>query len=72
MILDNMRDLYKDAVSSFAFPTYGNGLKEIAAYMGHKWRHPDVDALESIAFYFLYVARPQEAQGQDSESHRLQ
>lgn len=24
-----MRDLYKDAVSTFAFPTYGNGLKEV-------------------------------------------
>jgi len=58
LILENMRDLYKDAVSSFAFPTYGNGLKEIAAYMGHKWRHPNVDALESIAFYFLYVQDP--------------
>lgn len=58
LIFENMRDLYKDAVSNFAFPTCGNGLKEIAAYMGHKWRHPDVDALESIALYFLYVQDP--------------
>jgi len=54
----NMRDLYKDAVSCFAFPTYGNGLKEVASYMGYKWKHPDVNALESIALYFQYVEAP--------------
>ena len=50
-----MRDLYKDAVSNFAFPTYSNGLKEVAKYIGYKWKHADVDALESIALYFQYV-----------------
>lgn len=54
-----MRDLYKDAVSSFAFPTYSNGLKEIANYMGYKWKHPDVTALESITFYLQYVEAPE-------------
>ena len=58
VIFGNMRDLYKDAVSCFAFPTYGNGLKQIASYMGYKWKHPDVDALESIALYFQYVEDP--------------
>ncbi len=57
-ILDSMRDLYKDAVANFAFPTYGNGLKEIAAYIGYKWKHADVNAMESIAMYFEYVKDP--------------
>ena len=58
VIFSNMRDLYRDAVSSFAFPTYGNGLKEVASYMGYKWKHPDVNALESITFYLRYVEDP--------------
>lgn len=58
VIVGNMRDLYKDAVSCFAFPTYGNGLKEVANYMGYRWKHPDVNALESIALYFQYVEDP--------------
>jgi predicted RecB family nuclease len=57
-ILGNMRDLYKDATISFAFPTYGNGLKEIAAYIGYKWKHADVNAMESIAMYLQYVNDP--------------
>lgn len=58
LIFRNMRDLYKDAVSNFAFPTYGNGLKEVAKYIGYKWKHADVDALESIALYLQYVENP--------------
>ena len=57
-ILANMRDLYKDATLNFAFPTYGNGLKEVAAYIGYKWKHADVNAMESIALYFQYVQNP--------------
>jgi uncharacterized protein len=57
-ILANMRDLYKDATQNFAFPTYGNGLKEIAAYIGYKWKHADVNAMESIALYFQYLQYP--------------
>ena len=57
-IFENMRDLYKDAVSSFAFPTYGNGLKQIAAYIGHNWKHKDVNAMESMALYFQYIQDP--------------
>ncbi|GFP42025.1 hypothetical protein HKBW3C_01151, partial [Candidatus Hakubella thermalkaliphila] len=45
VILENMRDLYRDAIACFVFPTYGNGLKEVANYMGYKWKHPDVNAL---------------------------
>jgi uncharacterized protein len=57
-ILANMIDLHKIATSNFAFPTYGNGLKEIAPYVGYKWKHADVNAMESIALYFQYVQDP--------------
>lgn len=55
LLFSNMRDIYKDAVSSFAFPTYGNGLKAIAAYIGYEWKHKEVSARESIAIYLQYV-----------------
>jgi uncharacterized protein len=58
MLLKNMRNLYADAASAFAFPTYGYGLKEVAKYMGFRWRHEDVDATESIAFYLQYLDDP--------------
>lgn len=57
-LFGRLRDLYKDAVSSFAFPTYGNGLKEIAEYMGFSWRH-DIDAMDSIVLFFKYVQDPE-------------
>lgn len=59
MLFDNMRDLYKDAISCFAYPTYGNGLKEVAKFMGYEWRHEDVNAMESIAIYFQYTNDPE-------------
>jgi len=58
ILFGNLRDLYRDAVSCFAFPTYSNGLKDIAMYMGYSWRDADVDALESIALYLQYVEAP--------------
>ncbi len=57
-ILGSMRDLYKDAVSSFAFPTYSRRLKDIAHHIGYEWTHPDVDAMESIALYLQYAEDP--------------
>ena len=60
LVFSNMRDLYKDATSTFAFPTYGNGLKEIAPYIGYKWKHEEINAMESIAIYLQYVKDKQE------------
>lgn len=57
-ILDHMQDLYKTATDTFAFPTFGNGLKVVAAYIGFKWKQQDVNALESIALYFEYIQNP--------------
>lgn len=58
MVFEQMIDIYKIATSSVAFPTYGNGLKPVAKYLGFTWRHKNVDATESIALYLDYVANP--------------
>ncbi len=55
-----IRDLYKDTVSCFAFPTYGNGLKQVAKYMGFSWRDKSINAMESVAVYFKYIENPEE------------
>ena len=54
-VLDYLIDVHKVATDSVAFPTYGNGLKQIAPYIGFRWRHKDVSATESIAMYLDYV-----------------
>ena len=59
-VLDYLIDVHKVATNSVAFPTFGNGLKAIAAYMGFEWRHKDVSATESIAMYLDYVDDPEE------------
>ncbi len=59
-LFGRLRDLYKDAVSCFAFPTYGYGLKQVASYMGFSWRDEEIDAMDSAAFYFQYVQNPDE------------
>ena len=58
LLLNNLIDIHKVATDSVVFPTYGNGLKQIAPYLGFKWRQKDVSATESIAMYFDYVKDP--------------
>jgi len=58
-VFDHMIDVYKVATDSVAFPTYGNGLKKIAAFLGFSWRHKDVSATESITMYLDYVEKPE-------------
>lgn len=57
-LFGRMRDLYKDATSTFAFPTPNHSIKSIAPYVGFQWRHKDVSAMESIVLYFDYVKNP--------------
>ncbi|MBI4150404.1 TM0106 family RecB-like putative nuclease [Candidatus Woesearchaeota archaeon] len=54
-ILEHMVDLHKLATDAVIFPTYGNGLKEIAKWLGFSWRHDEVTAQESIAMYLKYA-----------------
>jgi len=51
----SMIDLFKIATKAVAYPTYGNGLKEVAKFMGFKWEHEDIDALDAIAYYWEYA-----------------
>jgi len=59
-VLDYLIDVHKVARNSVAFPTYGNGLKQIAPYIGFSWRHKDVSATESISMYLDYVDNSEE------------
>ncbi len=61
-VLKPLQDLYPIATQAFVFPTYRNGLKDIARYLGFQWRHTDVDGTESMALYYHYV--------QDPDAHR--
>jgi predicted RecB family nuclease len=57
-ILGKLQDLRKIAITGFAFPTYGTGIKAIAPYIGFAWSQDDVSGTESIAMYFEYVEDP--------------
>ena len=54
-VIDRLVDLYPVTNKSFAFPTYGEGLKNIARSLGFAWRQADVTGLNSIALYLTYV-----------------
>lgn len=56
LLFDHLRDLFKDATSSFAFPVSRTSIKAIAPYAGFSWRHKDVSAMGSIALYFEFLA----------------
>jgi len=57
-LFPHMVDLHRVATSAFVFPTCSNGLKDVAAYIGYRWRHEDVNALDAIAWYLKYQNDP--------------
>lgn len=58
-VFPKMVDLHRVATRAFAFPTPTNGLKDIAKHLGFRWRHEDVNALDSIAWYLRYQSAPE-------------
>ena len=60
LVFDHMIDIHKVATNSIVFPTYGNGLKQIAPYLGFSWTHKDVNATESISIYLDFIENPDE------------
>jgi uncharacterized protein len=58
LLLPHMIDLHKMATKAYVFPTYSNGLKDVADYLGFKWRHDDINALDAIAYYLKYQNDP--------------
>ncbi len=57
-IFPRMVDLHRVATRAFAFPTPTNGLKDVAKYLGFRWRHDDVNALDAIAWYLRFQKEP--------------
>ncbi len=58
-VLPHMVDLHRIATKTFSFPTYTNGLKDVAVFLGFKWRHEDINALDAIAYYLKYQIDPE-------------
>jgi uncharacterized protein len=56
LILQQLVDIRPIITQVFAFPTYTDGLKEIARYLGFEWQQKDVNALTSIVLYQEYLA----------------
>ena len=54
-VMDRLVDLHPIATKAFAFPSYSEGLKDIAKSLGFNWRQDDVTALTSVALYFEYL-----------------
>lgn len=46
--------------SRYYFPTYSNGLKDIAKYLGHKWTVPDATGLTSLVWRHMWEGTGQE------------
>ena len=55
---DVMLDLAKISTDAFTFPTYSNSIKNVAKYLGFKWRHANVGATSSLELYLDYVKDP--------------
>lgn len=63
-LTNRMVDLSPLVTNSFAFPCYGQGLKDVAKALGFQWRQGDVDGLVSVVLYFRFVA----SDGKDREA----
>ncbi len=54
-VLDRLVDLSPITTGAFAFPTYGESLKDIAKCLGFSWRQEEVSGQSSMALYQEYV-----------------
>ncbi|MDA0264010.1 MAG: TM0106 family RecB-like putative nuclease [Chloroflexi bacterium] len=54
-VLDRLEDLSPWATKGFAFPAYGESLKDIAKCLGFKWRQDDVTGVGTMSLYMRYV-----------------
>ena len=55
---DVMIDLSPVATNAFAFPTHGNSIKDVAKWLGFRWRQANVGATSSIGLYLEYAEDP--------------
>lgn len=63
-VTNRMVDVSPHVTNSFAFPCYGQGLKDIAKSLGFRWRQDDVDGLGTVVLYLRFV----ESGGLDTEA----
>ena len=56
---DVLFDLAKISTDAFAFPTYGNSIKDVAKWLGFRWRHDNVGATSAIELYLKYAEDPE-------------
>ena len=54
-ILNSLVDLHRLTIDSFAFPTPGEGIKDIAGSLGFKWHNPEADGLLTMFKYMQYL-----------------
>ena len=54
-VLDRMVDLSPWVTNGYAFPAYGESLKDIAKSLGFRWQQEDVSGVGSIALYENFV-----------------
>lgn len=62
-VIPHMIDLHNMATKAYVFPTYSNGLKDVAEFLGFKWRDDDINALDAIAYYLRYQEAPEAYRG---------
>ncbi|PKB70803.1 MAG: hypothetical protein BZY87_09815 [SAR202 cluster bacterium Io17-Chloro-G6] len=55
VVVERMVNLHPWATKAFAFPCFGEGLKEIAGSLDFSWRQEDVTGLTTVALYLTYV-----------------
>ena len=67
-VMERLVDLSPIVTKSFAFPAFGEGLKDIAKALGFTWRQDDVDALISVTLYLQYV---ESLSGDEEARHRI-
>ncbi len=65
-VLDRLVDLSPIITGAFAFPTYSEGLKDIAKCLGFSWRQADVSGQSSMVLYQNYV----ESGGEDDHTRQ--
>ena len=56
---DVMFDLYTISTDAFAFPTYKSTIKDVAKWLGFRWRHDNVGATSAIELYLKYAEDPE-------------
>ena len=66
VVIDNMVDLSPAATNTFAFPCYGQTLKDVAKSLGFSWRQDDVTGVGSMALYWQYL----DSNGSNQEARR--